>query len=200
MGLPAGALMLMIVAGCTNAQSGTPSAGATVQPPSSTTTRSTAPPATTSKPPSARPRSIDISGTDGCQILKQIPLTEFGLDAKEARLKGSLVFKGVQDCLLNGLGAANGLSVTAVPNVGMDRYLDTAGGTITRTTVAGFPAFQLTNGQAPAACFGGVDVADGQMLYVQFNYIKTTNQPPQAQLCESLQKVQAAAMKVLGAS
>lgn len=81
-----------------------------------------------------------------------------------------------------------------------EQFAATGRGEIARITIAGFPAFTQNLGDGNPACFAGVSVADGQMLYLQWLYNKSTGEPPTAVKCAEATKVMTAAMAVLGAS
>jgi hypothetical protein len=206
-GAVVGVLLLMTAAGCSTSEQGSPSAaqGSTrlttsdtipVPPPSTGTTTKTS----TSKPPVSRPKSIDLSGTDGCKIINAMPAADFGYQGRTPALLKSVAFPGAMDCIVVAPAVALSLSITTLVNVDAEEFAKGAHGEVTRDTQAGFPAFTLTVPDYPASCFTGVNVSDGQMLYLQWRYSKLENVPPTAQVCENAHRATVAAMKVLGAS
>jgi hypothetical protein len=206
-GAVVGVLLLVTAAGCSTSEQGSPSAaqGSTrlttsdripVPPPSTGTTTKTS----TSKPPVSRPKSIDLSGTDGCKIIGQLPANDFGIQGRNPQLLKSLSFNNASDCIVVAPDANLTLSVTTVTNVDAEEFASGAHGEVTRVTVAGFPAFTVTLPTYPASCFAGVNVSDGQMLYLQWRYSRSENIPAPTELCANAQRAATAAMKVLGAS
>jgi hypothetical protein len=105
----------------------------------------------------------------------------------------------VTDCIVVAPAVNLTLGISVVTNVDAEEFASGARGAATRVTVAGFPAFTVTVDGLPS-CFTGVNVSDGQMLYLQWRYSSSTNIPSPAQLCENAQRVATAAMNVLGAS
>jgi hypothetical protein len=198
---------VLLVAGCSNTEPGTATAAGTTttttSPTSSAPSSTTSTTTTTTTTSVSRPKSIDLRGTDGCKIINGMPGQDFGWQGTTPDLQDSLTFPGMKDCIVDAPKAALTFGVETVTNTGVQDF--TAGGSdakrqITPITVAGFPAFILTTAGIKASCFAGVDVSDGQMLYMQWRYSTPDNIPAPAELCAKVTKAAEAAMKVLGAS
>lgn len=133
---------------------------------------------------------------DPCRLMRQLP-PEFEIQTKEPSLKDSLVFKGSKECIFLNPPKSYTLSLTTAAFDARE-FADGGRGTVTPVTVSGFPAFNLVISEDNGACFLGVDVADGQMLYMQWMYSKSAPKPPSAELCANVTRVGAGILKVLG--
>jgi hypothetical protein len=193
-----GACLLIAVAGCSTPEQGSPIAGGGGDTTAEASTSATSAPPT-SKAPVPRPKPIDLSGTDGCKIMGQMPAADFGYQGRTPTLVKSLAFPAAMDCIVVAPAANLALSITTLTNVDAEEFASGAHGEVTRVTLVGFPAFAVTVPDLPASCFTGVNVSDGQMLYLQWRYSRSENIPPTVQLCENAQRAATAAMKVLGA-
>jgi uncharacterized protein DUF3558 len=180
--------MGLLLAGCTTSQVGTPTAGD--RPTATSTTTAT---------PDHRPRDIDMAGADVCRLVTALPLATFGLDRSRAPVGGdSALFPGSRDCFVNGTAANLALTLVAVADVGVAEFLDGANVDVDRTEVRGYPLYVLTP-PTPESCFGALDVADGQLLYVNYGLGSPGAEPatPQATLCERVPGIAAAALDAL---
>lgn len=181
----------LLLAGCTATETGTPTTGdATTTEPTTTTTT------TTTTAAQARPRDIDMAGVDVCGLVGSLPLATFGLDQGRPPTGGeSTSFPGSQDCFANGIAANLGLTLVAVVDEGAAEYADGANAEVTETEVDGFPLYVLEP-PVPDSCFGALDVADGQMLYVNYGLSAPGTEPvtPQGTLCERVPQIAAAAL------
>jgi hypothetical protein len=181
----------LLLAGCTATETGTPATGTTTT--GTTTTESTATTATQD-----RPRAIDLNTVDVCAVVGALPRTTFGLDERPPTGGESTAFPGSRDCFANGIRANLGLTLVAVTDEGAAEYADSANAEVTATEVDGFTLHVLTP-PVPDSCFGALDVADGQMLYVNYGLSAPGSQPvtPQSTLCERVPEIAAAALALL---
>lgn len=199
-GVAAGVVVAVLTAGCSTAQPGTPVAGdppvtgepAEPQPP-------TSPPA--EEPTVDRPRPIDLTRVDVCQVVAALPLRDYGLDGDRPPLAGnSGLFPGAKDCFANGVENNLSLLVVAVTDQGVSAFAETATVAARSATVAaGYPLTVLTP-RAPGSCIGLLDVHDGQMLYISYALGSPTERPvtPQARLCRTIPAIAAAAVEARG--
>lgn len=197
--------VLLALTGCSRPQPGTPVAGGTVtirQPDTPTEARPTTEATTTeTATPVDRPKEIDLTTVDICQVVGGLPLREYKLDGDRPPLAGeSDLFPGSKDCFANGIRNNVSLLVIAVTTEGARSYVDSAN-VVDRadSTAAGFPLTVLTP-RNPATCLGIVDVHDGQMLYVSYGLGSPIEQPvtPQAELCRTVPVIATAAIGALG--
>ncbi|MDQ3788265.1 MAG: DUF3558 domain-containing protein [Actinomycetota bacterium] len=184
----------LLLAGCTTGEAGTPTAG---DEPTTTTTSTTT--ATTTTEAAARPREIDMAGVDVCELVASLPLGTFGLDDDRPPTGGdSTFFPGSKDCFANGIEANLGLTITAVVDQGAKEYAEGSGAETTETDVEGFPLY-VVKAPNPDSCFGMLDVADGQMLYINYGLSTPGTEPatPQDTLCTRVPQIAAAALAEL---
>lgn len=183
---------LLLAAGCTATENGTPTATGTPATGEQTTTT------TTTTTTQARPRDIDMAGVDVCGLVASLPLATFGLDQRPPTGGESSRFPGSQDCFANGIEANLGLTLAAVVDQGATEYIDGANAEVSETEVDGFPLYVLKP-RTPDSCFGALDVADGQMLYVNYGLSAPGAEPvtPQETLCERVPQIAAAALAEL---
>jgi hypothetical protein len=184
----------LLLAGCTTGEVGTPTGG---DEPTTTTTTTTTTTATTEAP--IRPRDIDMASVDPCKLVASLPLGTFGLDQNRPPTGGdSTFFPGSKDCFANGIEANLGLTLTAVVDQGAKEYAEGAGAETTETDVQGFPLYVL-KGPTPDSCFGLLDVADGQMLYINYGLSAPGSEPvtPQETLCTRVPQIAEAALAKL---
>jgi len=185
----------LLLAGCTATETGTPTTGdrPTGQTKEQTTEQTTT---TTTEATEARPRDLDMARLDVCGLVGALPLATFGLDQGRPPTGGeSTSFPGSQDCFANGIEANLGLTLVAVVDEGAAEYADSVNAEVSETEVDGFPLYVLTP-TVPDSCFGALDVADGQMLYVNYGLSAPGTEPvtPQATLCERVPRIAAAAL------
>jgi hypothetical protein len=189
----------LLLAGCTTADPGTPTAG---DRPGGTTTTSTPSAGTTTTTPSAvhRPRNIDVSSVDICAVMTGLPRADLGLDTDRPPLAGdSGLFPGSKDCFNNGTEANLALTLVAVVTQGATQYLDGANAEIDQTDANGFPLYVLTTPPSPQSCFGVLDVNDGQMIFINYGVATSGSQPntPQTTLCQRVPDIAKAALALL---
>lgn len=180
--------LLLAAAGCTAAETGTPTTG-------EQTTTTTAEQTTTAE---KRPRDIDLAGVDVCGLVSSLPLTTFGLDQRPPTGGESTSFPGSRDCFANGIEANLGLTLVAVVDEGAADYAGGANAQVSETEVDGFTLYVLKP-PVPDSCFGALDVADGQMLHVNYGLSAPGTEPvtPQETLCERVPQIAAAALAQL---
>lgn len=200
------ACLLGGVAGCSSAEPGDPVAepGTSEQPgePSGEPEPTTDPPGSSGEAPSGdRPKPVDVSKIDVCQVLAALPLRDYKLDGDRPPLAGdSSLFPGAKDCFANGIRNNVSLLVVAVTDQGAKEFAEFASvASKSDTVAAGYPLTVLTP-QAPASCIGLLDVNDGQMLYISYGLGSPTAQPvtPQAELCSTVPAIATATVGALG--
>ncbi|MFL6120933.1 DUF3558 family protein [Actinophytocola sp.] len=196
-------LVCLLLAGCTTADPGTPTAGeqtggATTS--KSTTKTTTTNTTSTTTSAAGRPKNIDLSAVDVCHVVTGLPRTDLGLDTDRPPLaESSGLFPGSKECFNNGTAANLALTVVAVLNQGATQYLDGADADVDRKDADGFPLYVLTNGASPDSCFGVLDVDDGQMLFINYGLASPGSQPvtPQNTLCQRVQDIARSALALL---
>lgn len=194
---------LLLVAGCSSAEPGEPTAG------DATTTTTTEP--TTDEPTETsestetgtsvdRPREIDLKAVDICKVVGELPLKSYGLDGDRPPLGGdSTIFPGSKDCFAGGIEKNLSLTLVAVTDESAESFVESANADVTSGEAAGFPLSVLKPAQ-PANCFGVLDVHDGQFIYVAYGLGSPAEQPvtPQDQLCEAVTTIATATIGALG--
>jgi hypothetical protein len=107
----------------------------------------------------------------------------------------------VSTCSISGLKLgypATGVSIGIVTTVGIERWNDPRlAAHVQPTSVAGFPAVLAIPTQHTDYCSIEVDVADGQLLDVQFDAGGRLPRLPQDELCRRGQQAAALAMSTL---
>jgi Protein of unknown function (DUF3558) len=188
-------------AACANSEAGTPHATSSVEAPTST--------AGGSLPP--RPRSLPLDGVDPCKLLSEQQLASFSIDRPPLGGVGSGgPLKGAPDCDFGtSVGAVNdwGFLITVSTNMGLGEYLEKLKDNPTRRVISvdGFPAIQdeqkSSIGPGNDTCFVDVDVAEGQMLALQFGQIAADEGKvlPMETLCAKAVEVAEAALTTLQA-
>jgi hypothetical protein len=195
---------LLLVVGCSTTEPGEPAAG---DDPATTTTEQpgepTEPGETSSQAPSEgpkRPREVDLTTIDVCQLVAKIPLRKYGLDGDRPPLGGtSAIFADAKDCFAGGIRNNLSLTFIAVTKQGAGGYVDTANAEVSDFDAQGFP-LSVLKPAAPANCFGVLDVHDGQFLYIAYGLGSPAERPvtPQDELCETVPKIAASAVAALG--
>lgn len=185
----------LLLAGCTTGEAGTPTGGDEPTTTATTTTTTT----TTTTEAATRPREIDMAGVDVCELVASLPLATFGLDEDRPPTGGdSTFFPGSKDCFANGVEANLGLMLTAVVDQGAKEYAESSGAESSETEVRGFPLY-VVKSPNPDSCFGLLDVADGQMLYINYGLSTPGTEPvtPQDTLCARVPRIADAALAEL---
>jgi hypothetical protein len=184
----------LLLAGCTTGEAGTPTPG---DDPTTTTTTATTTTTTSAGP--ARPKDIDVAAVDVCELVAALPRATFGLDQDRPPTGGgSTLFPGSKDCFANGVRANLGLTLTAVVDEGAAEYADGANAEVSETEVGGYPLYVLKPA-VPDSCFGLLDVADGQMLHINYGLSAPGGEPvtPQDTLCTRVPQIAEAALAEL---
>jgi hypothetical protein len=187
----------LLLAGCTTADPGTPTAG---DRPGGTTTTSSNETTTTTPTAVHRPKNIDVSAVDVCAVMTGLPRADLGLDTDRPPLAGdSGLFPGSKDCFNNGTEANLALTLVAVVDQGATRYLDGANAKVDQKDANGFPLYVLTTPPSPQSCFGVLDVNDGQMIFINYGVASSGSQPntPQTTLCQRVPDIAKAALALL---
>ena len=202
------AVLAVLVAGnaaCGNSEAGTPRPTSSLDPTSSVE----APTSTTGGSLPPRPRSLTLDGVEPCNLLTKQQSASFSIDRPPRGGTGSSGPLGnASDCsFVTSVGAANdwGFLIIASTTVGLSEYLEQIRDNPTRhvITVGGFPAVkeeQKSNlGPGNDTCFVDVDVADGQMLALQFGQVAADEGKvlPMETLCAKAVEVAEAALATL---
>lgn len=136
---------------------------------------------------SDRPREIRLDGIDPCTLLTEEQKKELGLDRPPVGVTGfDPGYNGVTAlCTIRGeQPRAITVGVTLVVNVGIGRYTpDAVRATLTPVWVRGFPGLVVVPNEHPEFCVVVVDVADGQLLDIQFRDGGSSETVPQPDLC-----------------
>lgn len=183
-------LGVLLLAGCSATETGSPTPGET------TTTTTTTTSGGSEQTSTSRPEDLDVSGLDVCQVLSVLPVAEWGIAADSRQGGESSLFPGSQDCY--GQGDNIGLTLTAVKDRNAADYAEGAMADVTETTVDGYGLYVLKPSD-PAACFGALDVHDGQMLFLNYGVTIPDQEPvtPQDTLCQRIPDIAKAALTAL---
>jgi Protein of unknown function (DUF3558) len=191
---------VFVLGACSEAEPGTatPAPGAV---PTAGQESSGSPVASAGSSPSStvnRPREIDLTGVDACELGQKMPLAQLGFrtdNVDEATPSGS--FPGNKECVFLGVNDGPSLLVSPVTNEGMAHYLTTIVDDVTHLEAAGFPAIVVKPKRTQTACFGVVDVADDQLLSVKVSQ-SIGPAPTQDSLCALIPAIAAAAVTAAG--
>jgi hypothetical protein len=156
----------LALAACTNEVDGSAgSESATVEAPPTSTS---APSSSKKVAPPVRPSVIKVDALDPCKALTADQMKELKV-AKSNPLNADLVKKGeAPGCAYLATGKYT-YHVVLIPNEGID-YWRSGSGNVDRneTQVAGFDAIQTNLIGQSDSCSFWVDVADGQLVYVNY--------------------------------
>jgi hypothetical protein len=145
-------MLMSVTVGCAgNLEPGTPS------PASSTTGASTTAPV-------GRPVSLPLDDVQACDLFTDAVRQQFDLEGTPSAGADG---RGQPTCQMMS-ASLGGYLVSVAHSEGMERFegIPEQMGTVRRFAIAGFPAAELRDVNAPFACLVGVDVADGQHLGV----------------------------------
>jgi hypothetical protein len=185
---------MLVLAGCSGTETGTPVAGDT------TTTSSTTTTTTGSEPGDTRPKEIDMATLDVCGLVSKLPVQQFGIAADRPPVGGdSSIFPGSKDCYTNDIQANLGLTLVAVATEGAEDYAaSVSNAEVLEKEAAGYEVWVLKPTD-PSGCLGAVDVNKGQLLFINYGQSRPGDQPvtPQDQLCAKVPEIAAAALGVL---
>lgn len=196
----------LVAAGCTSSRAGTPHVASG----SASTSASVSEPAATGSSQSSadRPKPLDLTGIDPCQLLVAQQLAPFAVDrpARPGAAGANSLLAGSPGCTFGSGAEETGFLVLASTAVGLSDLLSKIKPNPSRQTVSvkGYPAAQ-EEGELSApergsgVCFVDVDVADGQLLEVQFSQISATPEKrlPIETLCANARQVAEAALTTL---
>lgn len=179
--------LLLLLAGCSVPSAGTPVAGEAPAATATTTTTTTA----------ERTGEIDLTGVRVCPLLGALPLASYGVDPARTVGGESSIFPGSPDCFVNG-GSNLGLTLVAVVDQGATEYLDGARAEVTETDTNGFPVYVIRTAE-PSSCFGAIDVADQQMIFINYGVVAPDRQPVTTQdtLCARVAEIAGATITQL---
>jgi Protein of unknown function (DUF3558) len=183
----------LAVAGCTSSQAGT------AQPQPSTTQTTTA---------VQRPRDLDLSHVDACKTLTAEQQAQYGVDSqpRPGSSGGQSLLAGSPGCTFLSEQRQTTILVLASTKMGLPEFIERTGTRPSRKNieVKGYPAIsEEGNLSAPergsGACFVTVDVADGQLLDVQFSQVAASQDKrlPIETLCARAAEVAGAAVTTL---
>lgn len=173
----------LLAAGCTTVVAGTPSA-----------------PTGVLLPP--RPREIRLDGVDPCSLLTAEQRTALGLESepRPGTIASSALYGGdVPICTMRRFsGNATTLGIGLVTTSGIDLW--TTGrldADVSAADVHGFPAVVAVPRRFTEYCSVDVDVAQGQLVDLQFRDGGNRPQIPQPELCARARQVADAVMASL---
>ncbi|HEX5810613.1 MAG TPA: DUF3558 domain-containing protein [Pseudonocardia sp.] len=173
----------VLAAGCTTVVAGTPSA-----------------PTGVLLPP--RPREIRLDGVDPCSLLTEEQRAALGLESepRPGTISSSALYGGnVPICTMRGFTAnATTLGIGLVTTAGIDLW--TTGrleADVTASNVHGFPAVVAVPRRFTEYCNVDVDVAQGQLVDLQFRDGGNRPQIPQSELCARARQAAEAVMASL---
>jgi Protein of unknown function (DUF3558) len=181
--------------GCTDSQAGTPRAEPSSQ--SRVTEQSL-----------ARPRSLDLNGADPCKLLTERQLAAFDVDGptRPGTARGASVLAGSPGCTANSVAEQYGFLIITSTSMGLQEFLSKVQANPSRKniTVDGWPAVEEESlisvpERGSGECYVNVDVAEGQLLQVQFSQIAASpdKRLPIETLCAKAREVAAAALTTL---
>jgi len=195
-------VVLAAASGCADLRPGTPQAEPNPSAVTVTTTQSV------TAQPDPRPRSVQLEGVDPCQLLNDQQLASLGVlgSLRAATARSPSVLAGAPGCTASSFELQYSFLVIASSGVGLPEYLSKVRSNPTRKDIRvdGFPAVEeegLTSvpERGSGECYVNVDVADGQMLQVQFSQIGASpgNRLPIGTLCAKAGEIAEAALATL---
>jgi hypothetical protein len=145
-----------------------------------------------------------MNRVDPCSILTEQQQAEFAFDRPPLGTEGtSGPLKDERGCSYRSSTEEYGTLIIPSLAVGLTEYLKQIRDNSTRRviTISGFPAIQeeqqLNLGPGNDRCFVDVDVADDQMLAVQFGQVASSKPLPMETLCAKAVEVAEAALTTL---
>lgn len=145
-------MLMSVTAGCAgNLEPGTPSPAGT-------------PTGASSTAPTGRPANLPLDDVKPCDLFTEAVRQQFDLEGTPSAGTDG---RGQPSCQMMS-ASFGGYLISAAHSEGMERFegIPEQMGTVRRFTIAGFPAAELRDVNAPFACLVGIDVADGQHLGV----------------------------------
>lgn len=187
-----------LAAGCGTSTGGTPSASSSGPATTSTQTQTSQ---------SSRPKDLDLAGVQPCDAVTQQQTAAWGIDSapRSEPMGGGSRLAGSPACSLDSDAQQTGVLIVTSSTVGLRDYLEASGAALPRqTSIDGFPA-AVAEGRTSAPergsgeCYAMVDVADGQLLLVQFSQIAASQEKrlPIETLCAKAEEVAEAALTTL---
>lgn len=194
------AIVTCAAAGCAGSQAGTPHA--------ESSSVLTSAPVSATPPSSQRPRPLDLTGVDPCTLLTKQQLTSLAAEKplRSRPVRDPSVLAGSPACDGGSSESEYGFLVVTSSKMGLLEFLSKIGPKSTRKniTVKGFPAVEeegLTSSPESGSgeCYVNVDVADGQLLRVQFSQIAASpaKRLPIETVCAKAREVAEAALTTL---
>jgi hypothetical protein len=151
---------------------------------------------------------LDLGGVDPCKLLTEQQLAVFAVDrpSSSRTVTGDSLLAGSRDCAFGSDAEETGFLITASTKIGLPEFAEKTQADPSRKTITvkSYPAIQ-EEGQLSApergsgACFVTVDVADGQLLDVQFSQIAASPEKrlPIETVCAKAEAVAEAALTTL---
>lgn len=183
-------LLSIVVSSCTDSAQGQPTAATSVPSAGSTTTEST----TTSRVLPPRPRDIDLTGTDPCEMLTKDQAREMTYDKGYQRppMHDTNDVTGAPDCSFSSSTSGHGLLIAAVTTEDASVWLTNPDRETVdppqKTTVVGFPALRFEpkpTDDLPDNCHLIIDVHDGQYIDIFVNDLNGDPAPPSTYCAEA---------------
>jgi len=179
---------------CTSSEQGNPTPGPSSAPSASATSATvptvTMPPTSGSGATITNP--IDLSGVKPCSLFTSAvsAAAQTGGDGGKLLPADEDSLPGAKGCFQVNGKANVGLTIAVAPNTDVNSYSKARPGQTQQFTVEGYPAVVIAPSGVPA-CFGGIGVADHQMIYLRYGLANPTSSPqvPQAELCSRLRPV-----------
>ncbi|RZS41358.1 uncharacterized protein DUF3558 [Herbihabitans rhizosphaerae] len=159
---------------------------------------------TSANPPVNRPKPLDMRAVDPCRVLAATPLRELGIDKAPETRESVQPFPQAKACAAQASAGTPkfGLGLMVLPVTDRSaadyvKYTREAGAEVQPMQVAGYPGY-LIKPTNRIRCDVVVDVADGQLLYVQHTDVSVPQKVPQATLCQSVVPNAEAAVRAAG--
>lgn len=186
-----------LVTACTSSEQGTPTAapGATGQS-SSSTTPPAPPPSSPSSPtaPSTRPipKQVDLTKVKPCALFTSAVSVLAGTAGDDDTPQEDEVtsLPDATGCFQVNDKNNVGLTIAVATSTAVDSFAQNPAYQVQQFTVQGFPAVVVVPKGVPA-CFGGIGMADHQMVYLRYGLANPASSPqvPQGQLCARIRPI-----------
>lgn len=189
-------LGLVLVAGCTTSEAGTPTSGAT----SESTSGSESPPDTSSSvdiPPP--PRELSLDGLDPCTVLTESQRAQLKISSVRSRVGDRNIYKDMKECTLDADAAEpfRTYTVIAVTDVDVSFWLNERRNADAKLiSIAGYPAAEFhTKGVEDSDCAVAIGVAKNQHLHVEMDPL--SEDLKQDQICQASEQAAEMALQTL---
>jgi Protein of unknown function (DUF3558) len=151
-----------------------------------------------------RPREVRLEGVDPCSLLTAEQRAALGMESepRPGTISSSALYGGdVPICTMRGFtGKATTLGIGLVTTAGIDLWnADRLDADVTPTSVRGFPAVLAVPRRFTEYCSVDVDMAQGQLVDVQFRDGGNKPQIPQPDLCSRARQAAEAVVASLAA-